>query len=327
MAHEIDMTKGFAAMAYVGETPWHGLGQQLQAGASIEQWQEAAGMDFSILETRALFQENVGMGEILEVPDRKVLYRSDNSSPLAVVSNRYQIVQPAEVLEFYRDLTEKSGFQLETAGVLKGGRKYWALANMGKEAKVLDDTLKGYLLLGTACDGSMATTAMFTSIRVVCNNTLSFAMEEANSGKVQNLVRINHRTVFDDQKVKAQLGLAATSWDSFIKHVDAWSNTGVSNEQALDYFSEVAVYTDNDGDTVVSNRTVELLNNLFHGDGIGADMKAAKGTVWGLVNAVTEYVDHHKGRSNDVRMDSAWFGDGRNIKAKAAWLADELVDV
>ena len=66
-------------------------------------------------------------------PDSKVLYRSDTLAPLSVVSNRYQVVQPHTVLEFYRDLVATAGFELETAGVLKGGRKLWALAKTGQE--------------------------------------------------------------------------------------------------------------------------------------------------------------------------------------------------
>jgi hypothetical protein len=58
MAHEIDTSKGFAAMAYIGDTPWHGLGQVIAKGASIEQWQTAAGMDFSIKETPVYFKSH-----------------------------------------------------------------------------------------------------------------------------------------------------------------------------------------------------------------------------------------------------------------------------
>ena len=54
--------------------------------------------------------------------EQRVLYRSDTHAPLSVVSQRYQEVQPKQILEFYRDLTEQSGFELETAGVLKVGR-------------------------------------------------------------------------------------------------------------------------------------------------------------------------------------------------------------
>lgn len=325
MAHEIDFSKGFAAMAYVGETPWHGLGQQLEAGASLEQWQRAAGMDFEIIEKPVLYQPSPA-DPAIPFPERKVLVRSDNLAGLAVVSSAYKVVQPMEVLEFYRELTENAGFQLETAGVLRQGKKYWALANMGQEAMIKDDPIKGYLLLGTACDGSMATTAMFTSIRVVCNNTLTFAMQEAESGQAKKVVRVNHRTNFDDNRVKAQLGIASSSWNTFVQSVKAWADVKVTVDQAAEFFSKIATYQGNKGEPVVSNRTLDMLMGLYTGDGIGMDREACVNTAWGLVNAVTEYVDHHRGRSNDVRIERAWFGDGLATKELAVSLANELVE-
>jgi phage/plasmid-like protein (TIGR03299 family) len=195
---------------------------------------------------------------------------------------------------------------------------------MGKEAKILDDQIKGYLLLGSACDGSMATTAMFTSIRVVCNNTLGFAMNEADNGTAKAVVRINHRTSFDEAKVKAQLGLAANSWDSFLYNVNVWSKTKVDLVQAQAYFDKVASYTTTEGEERVSERTSKYLMELFAGAGKGSDLKSANGTAWGLINAVTEFVDHHRGRSNDVRIDRAWFGDGIKTKELATDLANDL---
>ncbi len=76
------------------------------------------------------------LGAIKSFEDQKVLYRSDTQQPLSVVGNRYQVVQPHEVLEFYRDMTEQSGFELETAGMLKAGREFWALDRTGKQAKL-----------------------------------------------------------------------------------------------------------------------------------------------------------------------------------------------
>ncbi len=89
-----------------------------------------------------------------------------------MVSSRYNVVQPHEVLHFYQDLVEAGGFELETAGSLKGGRKLWALAKTGQDLKLKgNDLVKSYLLLATSCDGTLCTTAQFTSLRVVCNNT------------------------------------------------------------------------------------------------------------------------------------------------------------
>lgn len=107
-------------MAYANETPWHGLGNQLQPKQPIEVWADKAGMDWQIKESEVRFlADGIGhLGSIHSFAEQKVLYRSDTKEPLSVVSQRYQVVQPREVLEFYRDLTEMSGYELETAGVL-----------------------------------------------------------------------------------------------------------------------------------------------------------------------------------------------------------------
>ena len=117
-------------MAYVGQQPWHGLGNQLSPKQPIEVWAKQAGMDWQIEETEVRFvsgSAGSNLGSIHSFPEQKVLYRSDTKAPLSVVSSRYQVVQPREILEFYRDLTDVGGFELETAGVLKDGKKLWAL--------------------------------------------------------------------------------------------------------------------------------------------------------------------------------------------------------
>ena len=55
MAHMIDNTTGRDAIAYTGATPWHGLGQALTPGASIETWTEQAGLGYTVLESPVLY--------------------------------------------------------------------------------------------------------------------------------------------------------------------------------------------------------------------------------------------------------------------------------
>lgn len=162
MAHLID------TMAYTGQTPWHGLGNVLPPQQSLDIWLQAAGMDWTIEQSDVMFNVASDALHIRPYSDSKVLYRSDTLIPLSVVSSRYNVVQPHEVLHFYQDLVEAGGFELETAGSLKGGRKLWALAKTGQDLKLKgNDLVKSYLLLATSCDGTLCTTAQFTSLRVV----------------------------------------------------------------------------------------------------------------------------------------------------------------
>lgn len=310
MAHLIEQ------MAYIGQTPWHGLGNQLTTHQPIEVWAQQAGMDWNILETpvRYITGEKEYLGEIKSYPERTVLYRSDTHTPLSVVGHRYKVVQPREILEFYRDLTELSGFELETAGVLKGGKKIWALARTGQTTTLKgNDVTNGYVLLATACDGSMATTAQFTSIRVVCNNTLAIALNGATGA-----VKVPHNTRFDAQAVKQQLGISVSTWDEFMYSMKTLSERKVNSRGAESYFQRLFSSESKDGKINVNDKAMAQVQALFDGKGRGSDFSSTKNTAYGLLNAVTEYVDHEsRARNTDYRLDSAWFGQGATLKQQA----------
>lgn len=321
MAHLIEQ------MAYVGATPWHGLGNQLSPNQPVEVWQQEAGMNWQIQESPVRFMADaVGhLGTIHSFPEQKVLYRSDSKEALSVVSQRYQVVQPREVLEFYRDLTECSGYELETAGVLKGGRKLWALARTGHSTAIKgNDVVNGYLLLATSCDGTLATTATPITIRVVCNNTLTISLSGATRA-----IKVPHSTRFDSQAVKKQLGIAVSQWDEFMYRMRALADRKVQWTEAMSFFMEVLCDTsahDPIPNVLPNKRAMEKVQSLFEGKGRGSEIESARGTAWGLLNAVTEYVDHERrARSSEYRMDSAWFGQGAVIKQKALDAALQLV--
>ena len=304
------------SMAYTNQVPWHGLGNQLTAKQPIEVWAQQAGMAFDIKETPVRFMtESIGsLGAIMSFPEQKVLYRSDTKAALSVVSNRYQVVQPREILEFYRDLTEISGFELETAGVLKEGRKVWALAKTNQSSALKgNDVVNAYLLLATACDGTLATTAQFTSIRVVCNNTLAIALNNGTGA-----VKVPHSTSFDAQAVKKQLGISVSSWDAFIYRMKTLSERKVKSHEAMNYFLRVFTDPNSTAGGLSNERAIKKVQALYDGHGKGAELASSKATAFGLLNAVTEYVDHERrARSTDHRLESAWFGQGAALKQKA----------
>jgi len=311
MAHQIE------SMAYVGQTPWHGLGNALEPRQPLEVWLDQAGMNWTIEASPVCFQAGCSgsPGELREFSDKRVLYRSDTLAPLSVVGQRYQVVQPQEILEFYRDITEASGIELETAGVLKGGRKLWALARTGQSTTLKGkDETRAYVLLATACDGSMATTAQFTSIRVVFNNTLSVA-----TSNTAGAIKVPHNTVFDPQRVKNQLGLSNTSWNDFMYRMKLLSERKVKAAEARHFISRVMTDPNQPGSSGnAGEQAMGKILALYNGKGRGATLTAANDTAYGLLNAVTEYVDHgRRSKSPDHRLDSAWFGQGASLKKRA----------
>lgn len=312
MSHEITITNGKAEMAYTGDEPWHGLGQHLEEGASIEHWRQQAGMDWLVKRSRVRFGDPANP-QIME--DQHVLFRSDTKAPLGIVSDRYKIVQPAEVLEFFRDLVADNGFSLHTAGTLFGGKRFWALASINESACIIgNDMVNGYLLLTTSCDGTFATTAKFTTIRVVCNNTLSMAL----STKAKKEIAIRHSTQFEHDRAKQALGIAHGVFADFLEASRKLAQTPITVYQASALTGTLLTSSGASvkEDVVTSKGFTSIMHLFEHGKGNeGA-------SAWDWVNGVTEYVDHVQRASTDShRLANSWYGKGDALKTQALEMA------
>lgn len=336
---------GKAEIAYVGATPWHGLGQQLGANEPIEKWLVEAGMDWKVQRAEVRFPTKKNAKVMTKWPEQHVLFRSDTKMPLGIVSDKYNIVQPKQVLEFFRELTEANGFTLETAGTLWEGKRYWALANIGASSIIRDkkDVVGGKLLLATSADGSKATVGKFTTVSVVCNNTLSMALGEKGAGHRETT--LSHRSKFDDKVMKRELGVAREAFEHFTEVSNKLAETRIQTVDAGELTLRLlapalALEANAMRDTLALKEFTEKVKEaqeskgymavmeLFNGGGRGSNLSSRKGTAWGWLNAVTEYVDYHRAaRSQDNRLNAAWFGAGDGMKETAAQLVRQLVKV
>jgi len=322
MTHELDFSNAQANFAHKGEKAWHGLGQQLEAGQSIEVWAKAAGLSHTV--ERSTVQYQAG-GILLPHAGRDVLYRSDTNAPLGVVGKDYNIVQPADVLDFFARLAENNNFELETAGALSGGKRIWAMAKVNDGATIVgQDVVKPYVLLATSYDGTLATTARFTSVRVVCSNTLGYASAESG-----DTVRINHSKAFSAKDAALDLGIALNGFEKFLIDSRRLAAREVNATFAVEFLKKLLPTSMStkfvDGIKkmeivpVEKTKAFQSIMALFNGQAIGNELPEAEGTAWGLLNAVTEHVDH------GLNQNAAWFGYGNSLKNKARELLMDVV--
>jgi len=316
MSHNIDITTGVPAIAYVGDEPWHGLGQKLEAGATLQEWTAAAGLNWQVNRSEVGFKI---ADDILAMPGRQVLYRTDTLAPLSVVSDTYKTVQPSQILEFFGELTAKTSAQLETAGSLSGGKVIWALARMGDDFNVRDDKIAPYLLLSTSFDMSIPTIAKLVATRVVCNNTIQLALNE--QGKRQ--IRIPHSTEFRAEEVRAGLEISLDAFDKFKQQATQLAGRVFNHSEMDRYLIKLLQPTvgEIDGDQIRKSKAYTSILALFNGAQIGGDQDASFGSAWGAVNAVTQYIDHSKGRNQSARLMDSWYGVGGKFKERAMELA------
>lgn len=356
MAHEIRIIGNRADIAYAGETPWHGLGQQLDPNADMTVWAEAAGFNFEIENVPALYMANDGL--LRGYPNRRTLLRSDTKEALSIVSGGYKVVQPAEVLDFFKDIVDTGNFKMDVAGVLFNGARYWALAKVNDGFELPGgDKIAPYLLLATGCDLQLATTGMLTWLRTVCNNTLQMNIMDAEGDKIKRSLKIPHSRQFDPEELKKELGLVETSIEDSARKIQKFSERRITDREALAFFASI-LRTEKEREQVMNDlllgaatqeqegivdallngeftktveereaeallqgadkRTVQAMYQLYNGGGMGSQLESSTGTLWGAINSVTQYLDHDRpSRSVDTRLNNAWFGNGATLKEKA----------
>ena len=202
MSHELEFVNGQASMAYAGDVPWHGLGTKVSNDLTPEQMLKAAGLDWTV-DPVQLFAE---VGDERLYTGHRALVRSSDQKVIDVITNDWNPVQNSEAFEFFNDFVAHGDMSMETAGSLKDGKIVWALAKVKESFDLFGgkDRVDAYLHFTNPHQYGQSIDVRFTSIRVVCANTLSASLNQ----KSKNMVKVSHRRQFDPEQVKETLGVA-----------------------------------------------------------------------------------------------------------------------
>ena len=302
MAHRIDMTTGRPALAYCARhgTPWHGLGVASPGLMTPIQAIVAACLDWRAIEHplgTPIYSVD-GLTGWREVPSHKVLVRSDTSGILGVVGEGYKVVQNQEVAEILSGGFGTDTPSIDVAGAIDDGRRIWFLARLPDTFEVRPgDPIEQNLLLTAAHDGSGAIQAINTPIRVVCANTLTLAFREADRA-TRSIYSIRHT---GDATIRAH-ALANTIAASTGYWTRLRAAFGSLAAQAVTRHEVGAVlrklFPDNVTEDGEVKPTAQVLRarvrvvELFDGAAQGAAI--AGSTRWGLLQAVTQYIDQEQ---------------------------------
>ena len=318
------MTANIGRLAYVGAIPWHGLGKKIAGAMTWEEAIVAAELDWQVLQAPLHYVTTEG---IKSYPERVVNYRGDNGNALGIVGHRYPVVQNKTTGSVLDAVIGEKGAHYEVAGYLGGGEKVWCLVKLpGVLCVVGDDVVEKYLLCCNGHDGSMAFMVIETTIRVVCQNTLTAAI---NGGKGRTYRQLHKGQMnLNAQDIRACLGYAESKFNVLEQAYQKMAGTKLTDPQAHAYFKQVIDYplhqmVDGKLQDEASSRMKNRLDDLIHlyNEGQGTDLKGVRGTAWGAFNAVTEYADYFNGKSNEGRAMSTLFGAGAKMKEIAFALA------
>lgn len=314
MAHMLEMIDGKAQMAYAGDTPWHRLGTKVPDDLTPEQIMSAAGLDWTVEKHPGFFV----VGDEVRDLGRQALVRSSDGKMLDVVSDDWNPVQNREAFEFFDEFVRVGDMSMDTAGSLRDGQIVWGLAKVKSSFELFKgDRIDSYLLFSNFHKYGHSTDVRFTPIRVVCNNTLTLSL----NSKVEKMVKISHRKQFNPDDVKTMLGIATDKLDKYKEMAEFLGSKMARGENIVEYFKRVFPSSSKDPNEVSKNAKTAM--SVIESQP-GAEY--APGTWWQMFNASTYTVDHLLGKSDDRRLTSAWYGNGKVTKDRALELAIEYAD-
>ncbi len=287
MAHELEiLSSGNAGMMYIGQTPWHGLGQRLteEDGYDIAKCMAAAGLDWTVRLDRLRTADG-------RKSDHYAVTRESDNALLGTVGPRYTPLQNVDAFRWFSPFLEAKTATLHTAGSLRGGSRIWVLTQVsGPKLEVVQgDRVQSFLLLSHGHDGSLAVRVGFTPIRVVCANTLAVAHGEPAS----KLIRIKHTASMHDNlnNVRDVMDVATQTFVANVAQYRKLAHVHINQADIRRYVKrvlEVEEVKDSDLSARMRNQVEEIVRLGYQGR--GNNVAGVKETLWGAYNGLTEYL-------------------------------------
>ena len=277
---EIKMSANVETMFYNKETPWHGLGVRVEEAQSSKEAIKLAGLNWTV-NSQPLYLSN---GD--EIPGFKANVRETDNSILGVVTDRYKIVQNAEAFDF-TDALLGEGVRYETAGSLDSGKRIWLLARMDT-TKICGDDVEPYLVFTNSHDGKGAIKVAMTPVRVVCQNTLTFALKTASrTWTTKHCGDIGAKLA----EARSTLSLANKYMESLKEEADKMTQIVITHPMLEDFLK--MAFPTSEKNTDRKNANIEYQKDIFRNIYENKDdLKKFHGTAWGLANAAADFVPH-----------------------------------
>jgi phage/plasmid-like protein (TIGR03299 family) len=284
---------------------------------------DAAGITFTAEKHQLEFQ-----GDPIDAYGVFRVMPEGNLQFIAGCGENYEIHPASTIFDTMDEVLGEANGRYETAGILGNGNKVWGLADIGATLRVGNDEQKGYLAGATSFDGSMSSHFWLTLIRIVCQNTLNESLRAAKDKLSYRHTSKSYRKLLNAAEALAAVNTDLKSIEERLNFLASKSAGGIESAKTLlEAILEKPVAKSDTLKAVMENRRREnILSEILaiYDDNDGNAFPEQRGTVYNLLNAVTNYTDHQRStRAKDEaerdqsRQTSAIFGSGDKLKAKA----------
>lgn len=277
------MAANAESMFYVRETPWHGLGTKVEEAVDSRRALILAGLDWKVE------QMPVFTGDRKMVPGYKANVRDKDGKVLGVVTDRYKVVQNSEAFSFTDELLGR-GVRYETAGSIQDGRKVWMLARMPREYIITGEQITPYLVFSNSHDGTGAIRVALTPIRVVCQNTLNLALDNAkrswsmiHTGDIQGKLKEAEQT----------LGLAERYMSALGQEIERLHKVKLQDRKVLEWIEQL-LPMEEDASRQQKKNVARIREDMKVRYFDAPDLQDVGKNGYRFINAVSDYATHAK---------------------------------
>lgn len=271
----------------------------------------------------------------------------ENNSTIGVVGSKYGTVQNSKAFEFIDIMTSGTlgGEQtpvIETAGILDDGARMYVTAKMpgkffidGDDSDGIDD----YILFTNTHDGSGAVMALFTPIRVICQNTLNAAIRgAANKVAFKHTLNVNDKLEFTKEEnmrfIMSILNRHNIFKEEFVNQLTHLKSQKINDDDALKFATYVMsgnkadenlrLLASSNGNILaideIATRTKNQIIALRDAIESGVGQSQFRGTKLWLYNGLTSYMNNTRTyKSEEDKMDSILLGGDSNKKVQTGY--------
>lgn len=273
-------------------TTWNNLGTEVTTNNFRELLQKSD-LDYTAV-TEDLFVEHEGTK--IQVPNKKVVLREDTKEIFGIVSDRYQLCQNRDALDFVEYL---DGVTLTRAGGIGG--TIWMIGTL-PEVTVLGDTITPHLIFQNSHDGSCSIKTTICMLRMVCQNQFVASFKESPA-----TISIRHQGDLEEKLLVARQTMQGVY--DYVKNYDEVANFLVTkkvtpkkfNSIVEEFFAIPEDASDRTRNFILERR--ERFQEAYNAD----DNQNFKGTKWGLVNAYSDLITHEEYARKVVNWESNRF--------------------
>lgn len=296
-------------LAWAGITTGTAQDGELLTSAELIQ---RAGLDWGV-ESRPLFRH---LSDGRQVESRSYeTYRTDTEDQIGTVKERYVPLTNAEAFAFGDSIAEQGAARWVHAGMQGNGRRLFATMKLAEPFTVLGhEKYDLHLVLMTSHDGSRAITGFATPIRFWCLN-------QTNAVMSNHLLRfaIQHTTSMHERLEDARETIQRTAEfiTEFQVNAEKLAKLPVGDRRAKRLIETIIPAKRGRREEIVQGILATAQTSPTIPDEL-------RGTGYGLLNGLTEYMDHVKeSRSGNARFESVFFGEGARAQHKLlAMMAD-----